>query len=120
MKREILDAVKRWYQYDWLAIENKHVVVPAEAGTHVRWIPAFVPNGNATTLIVDMSGIISATHQAICWWFNPSTGAANLIGSYANSGTRNFTPPNASDWVLVIDDASANLPSPGSRDLKAR
>jgi len=23
MKREILDAVKRWYQYDWLAIENK-------------------------------------------------------------------------------------------------
>ena len=23
MKREILDAVKRWYQYDWLAIDNK-------------------------------------------------------------------------------------------------
>ena len=41
MKREILDAVKRWYQYDWLAIENKHDVVPAEAGTHVRWIPAY-------------------------------------------------------------------------------
>jgi hypothetical protein len=38
--REILDPVKRWYQYDWLAIENKHVVVPAEAGTHFRWIPA--------------------------------------------------------------------------------
>ena len=31
MKREILDAVKRWYQYDWPAIENKHDVVPAEA-----------------------------------------------------------------------------------------
>jgi hypothetical protein len=29
MKREILDAVKRWYQYDWLAIENKHDVAPA-------------------------------------------------------------------------------------------
>ena len=40
MKHEILDAVKRWYQYDWLAIENKHVVVPAQAGTQVRWIPA--------------------------------------------------------------------------------
>ena len=40
MKREILDAVKRWYQYDWLAIESKHDVVPAEAGTQVRWIPA--------------------------------------------------------------------------------
>src|ERR1039458_6567779 len=23
MKREILDAVKRWYQYDWLSIDNK-------------------------------------------------------------------------------------------------
>jgi len=31
MKREILDAVKRWYQYDWLAIENKNAVVLAEA-----------------------------------------------------------------------------------------
>jgi len=41
MKREILDAVKRWYQYDWLAIEKKRVVVPAEAGTHIRWIPAY-------------------------------------------------------------------------------
>ena len=40
MKREVLDAVKRWSQYGWLAIENKHDVVPAEAGTQVRWIPA--------------------------------------------------------------------------------
>jgi hypothetical protein len=40
MKSEILDAVKRWYQYDWLAIENRHDVVLAEAGTHFRWIPA--------------------------------------------------------------------------------
>ncbi len=41
MKREILDPVKRWYQYDWLAMENKLGVVPAEAGTHFRWIHAF-------------------------------------------------------------------------------
>ena len=33
MKREILDAAKRRNHYDWLAIEGKHVVVPAEAGT---------------------------------------------------------------------------------------
>jgi len=41
MKREILGAVKRWYQYDWLAIENKNAVVPAEAGTHVRRVPTY-------------------------------------------------------------------------------
>jgi hypothetical protein len=32
MKREILDAVERWYQYDWLAIENKYVVATRRRG----------------------------------------------------------------------------------------
>jgi hypothetical protein len=77
-------------------------------------IIAYIPNGNSATLTVDMTKITSATHQATCWWFNPSSGAATLIGSYANSGTRNFTPPDSNDWVLVIDNASANLPAPGS------
>ncbi len=77
-------------------------------------IIAYVPNGNATTLTVDMTKVSSATHQATCWWFNPSSGDATLIGSYANSGTRNFTPPDSNDWLLVIDDVSANLPAPGS------
>jgi hypothetical protein len=77
-------------------------------------IIAYIPNGNATTLTVDMTRITSARHQATCWWFNPSSGATSLIGSYANSGTKNFTPPDSNDWVLVIDDASANLPPPGS------
>jgi hypothetical protein len=63
---------------------------------------------------VDMGRITSVLNLPTCWWFNPSSGAATLIGSYANSGTRNFTPPDANDWVLVIDDASANLPAPGS------
>ena len=78
-------------------------------------IITYIPNGNASTLTVEMTRITSATHQAVCWWFNPSTGAASLIGSYANSGTRDFTAPDSNDWVLVIDDASANLPAPGSR-----
>jgi hypothetical protein len=80
-------------------------------------IIAYIPNGNSTTLAVDMSRITSAGNQAVCWWFNPSSGAATQCGTYANSGARNFTPPDPNDWVLVIDDASANLPAPGSRDL---
>src|SRR4029077_7084710 len=39
---------------------------------------------------------------------------ATLIGIFPNSGTQNFTAPDGNDWVLVIDDASANLPAPGS------
>jgi len=78
-------------------------------------IIAYIPNGNATTITVDMSRITSASHQALCWWFNPSSGAASLIGTFANSGMKNFTPPDANDWVLVIDDVSANLPAPGDQ-----
>lgn len=108
-----------------LAPDFSHSAVTAGYGSGVTWtvtsrtrdgqtIIAYIPNGNASTLTVDMTRITSATHQAICWWFNPSTGVASLIGTYANSGTREFSPSDSYDWVLVIDDASANLPAPGS------
>jgi hypothetical protein len=80
-------------------------------------IIAYIPNGNATTITVDMTEITSASNTAQCWWFNPSSGATISIGSYANSGTQDFTPPDSNDWVLVIDDADANLPAPGSANL---
>lgn len=80
-------------------------------------ILAYVPNGNATTLTVAMSKITSSSHMAKCWWFDPSWGAATFIGNYANSGTKDFTPPDSRDWVLVIDDAGAKFPAPGSADL---
>jgi hypothetical protein len=51
------------------------------------------------------------------WWFNPRTGAAESIGTFASKGPHAFEPPGADDWVLVLDDASRNLPPPGSRAL---
>src|SRR5580692_6717257 len=72
-----------------------------------KTIIAYIPNGNATTVTVDMSKITSQSQQAICWWFNPSSGAATLIGVFVNAGDRNFTAPDSNDWVLTIDDASA-------------
>jgi hypothetical protein len=80
-------------------------------------IVAYVPDGNASTLTVSMSKITSSSHMAKCWWFDPSSAAPTFIGSYANFGTKNFTPPDSRDWVLVIDDASAKLPAPGGADL---
>ena len=50
------------------------------------------------------------------WWFNPRDGAATLIGAFANVGEREFVSPYRGeliDWVLVLDDASKNLPPPG-------
>jgi len=77
-------------------------------------IIAYIPNGNAATITVDMTKITSATNTAQCWWFNPSNGSTTLIGSFPNSGTQNFTPPDSNDWVLVIDDVGATLAAPGS------
>ncbi len=50
------------------------------------------------------------------WWFNPRTGAAAEIGEFTDKREREFTPPDPGeliDWVLVLDDASANYPPPG-------
>ena len=50
------------------------------------------------------------------WWFNPRTGDAVAIGEFANTGTREFSPPDTGenlDWVLVLDDKSKNFPKPG-------
>ena len=80
-------------------------------------IIAYIPKGNGTTLAVDMSKIVSGIHQAKCWWFSPADGSTKLIGTYATTGSRDFTPPGSNDWVLVIDAAEANLPAPGIADL---
>jgi hypothetical protein len=52
------------------------------------------------------------------WWYNPRNGQATAIGEFANTGQREFLPPDKGemiDWVLVLDDASKNFPAPGAR-----
>ena len=67
--------------------------------------------------MVVMSKITSSNNRAKCWWFDPPSGASTFINVFANSGMRSFTPPDSNDCALVIDDAAANLPAPGSVDL---
>ena len=65
---------------------------------------------------VRMSAITGARVKA--WWFNPRTGAASPIGTFANTGERTFTPPDRGemlDWVLVLDDEARKYPPPGQR-----
>jgi hypothetical protein len=52
-----------------------------------------------------------------CYWYNTRTGESELIGTYKNSGTRNFTTPDDLDWILVIDDAIAGYGPPGKADI---
>jgi Putative collagen-binding domain of a collagenase len=72
----------------------------------------YAPIGRSFT--VRMTAITGAPVRV--WWFNPRTGSASPIGEYANTGEREFTPPDAGemlDWVLVLDDASKRYPPPG-------
>ena len=80
-----------------------------ESGTYAM---IYVPAGRAFN--VRMNAITGATVKA--WWFNPRDGAAAEIGTFPNTGEREFIPPTPGeglDWVLVLDDADKNYPPPG-------
>jgi hypothetical protein len=63
---------------------------------------------------VRMDKLTGTTVKA--WWFDPRTGSATAIGVFPNTGEREFVsaqPGELLDWVLVLDDATKNFPSPG-------
>jgi hypothetical protein len=54
-------------------------------------------------------------------WFNPRNGSVLPIGTFENSGTREFLPQYegfGSDWVLVLDDVSKGFGPPGGTALR--
>jgi len=75
-----------------------------------RTVMAYIPNGSMTPT-VGMTSISGTTADA--WWYNPRDGGATHIGQFATSGSHTFTPSDADDWVLIIDDASQNFGPPG-------
>ncbi len=68
-------------------------------------IIAYLPSGRKIT--ADLSKVRGK--NARCWWYDPSTGIATLIGKFKSAGTRSFTPVSIDDCVLVIDSEDANL-----------
>jgi hypothetical protein len=76
-------------------------------------VVAYLPSPRTVTIAMDrISGA-----GAVAWWFDPVTGAANEIGRFPTSGTREFTSPSNQDWVLVIDDESLDLDPPGQVEI---
>ena len=70
---------------------------------------AYIPSSR--TITIDMTKVSGM--QAKAWWYNPLNGQATAIATYPTTGTRTFTP-STGDWALVLDDASLNLPAPGT------
>ena len=49
------------------------------------------------------------------WWMNPRTGECSAPSECANAARMAFEPPSEAqdeDWVLIVDDASKQYPSP--------
>ena len=86
--------------------------VQATRGSDGSYALIYISDGHAIT--VAMTTIVCGNVHA--WWFDPRTGVATSIGTFANTGTRTFTPPSSgpgTDWVLVLDDATRNFLAPG-------
>jgi hypothetical protein len=52
------------------------------------------------------------------YWYNPRNGEVKEIGKSPKKAQQEFTPPTSGygqDWVLVVDDASKNFKTPGSK-----
>ncbi|MCX7969232.1 MAG: hypothetical protein N3B10_12230, partial [Armatimonadetes bacterium] len=49
------------------------------------------------------------------WWYDPRVGEAKLVGEFRREGEVEFKPEGSgeTDWVLVLDDASKDFPTPG-------
>ncbi len=78
----------------------------------------YVPVGRSFRVRMD----VIRGEQVRAWWFNPRDGRAESIGTFSNSGEREFslpTPGEELDWVLVLDDAARRFPPPG-RPLRNR
>jgi hypothetical protein len=107
-----------WHQ---LVPDSAHTTLTAGYGSYGSSFAAAARTADGGTVIVYTPvrkaltirmNRVSGT-QANAWWFRPSTGVATSIGSYANTGSRSFTPPSSGDWVLVLDDASLGYAAPG-------
>jgi hypothetical protein len=120
---KLFNSIK-WYE---LVPDQKHTVVrekldglqgldylssacTADGSTVIAYMYSPTYMFRSRTIIVDMSTITGSMARA--WWFDPATGNATSIGEFPTKGSREFTSPNKGDWVLILNDASKNLPLP--------
>jgi hypothetical protein len=116
---------RRW---DLLVPDYSHTALTAGYGNvdTADYAPAARTTDGNTLLVytpvrrslrIDMGRI--SGNAAKVWWYDPADGSNQLVGSLPNSGPRDFMPPSAQDWVLVIDNATADMAPPGEGETGA-
>lgn len=72
----------------------------------------YFPNRDQTATI-DLARL--GARELVAWWHDPRTGFPHPVGAIEGGAARDFTSPrHGPDWVLVIDDAAAGYPRPGT------
>jgi hypothetical protein len=116
--RQLLEA-RPWYE---LRATQELVIGDNEKGPdHIRAARAqdgafallYLPTGGTVTVAIDLL----EARAVDAYWFNPRQNAAQLIGTFSAGGNQTFTAPGQGkyqDWVLVLDDAAADLPRLGT------
>jgi hypothetical protein len=103
----VVDGLGEFLGMDYLAAART-----ADGATVMAYLPSSRP------FTVDVSKV--SGKEALAWWFDPRSGKSTKDGKFPTSGRKQFTPPSEGDWVLVIDDASRNLPAPGAAREKQK
>jgi hypothetical protein len=104
-----------------LVPDQNHEVITAGFFSDQNYV-ATAKTGDSTTAIVYFPRLRDATidldqisgTQKNAWWFNPRDGSASQFSLPGSSGSHLIAPPSSGDWILVVDDAAANLPAPGT------
>ncbi|PJJ75721.1 collagenase-like protein with putative collagen-binding domain [Thermoflavifilum aggregans] len=92
-----------------------HIVATRDADSNYMMV--YTPTGKSFS--VNLS--VLRARQIRCWWFDPRNGEAKEIGEQTKPEIYYAQPPSSgygNDWVLVIDNADADFPPPGTSPLK--
>jgi len=76
--------------------------IQATRASDGTWALVYLPAGKPVTIAMDTL----AGPKIEASWFNPRTGETRSIGTFPNSGNREFPPPTSgenNDWVLVLE-----------------
>jgi hypothetical protein len=79
--------------------------VAAAATPDGTLLVAYVPPAHSGSITINMAALGGLARAR---WFNPTSAAYTLIGTFPNTGTSSFTPPvdngtGFADWVLIIE-----------------
>lgn len=70
---------------------------------------------NDQTANIDLGKVQSRSVR--CWWYDPRTGVAKLLGEFGGKPRDFRTPPYGPDWVLVLDNPALAYAPPGLKPI---